>query len=169
LYEDESVTRNRHAEDTVRARNPLGLTHVGDGLGSIRCATQHNGAMDRIAVETWVAGYERLWRTPGTDRLNELFVPDASYLPSPWAQQIEGLDAIARFWEAERKGPDEEFTMTSDVVTVDGRIAVVRVLVRYGVGESKAWRDLWVLGFAEDARCSSFEEWPFAPDQPDGH
>ena len=180
-HEAESVTRNRCAEDAVRARIDLavareptvqsmpGLTQVGDLLRVIRCTTQHNGAMDRTAAETWVAGYERLWRTPGTDRLSELFVPDASYLPSPWAQPIQGLDAIATFWESERKGPDEEFTMTSDVVTVDGRTAVVRVLVSYGVAESKDWRDLWVLTFASDGRCSSFEEWPFAPDQPDGH
>jgi hypothetical protein len=125
--------------------------------------------MDRIAVETWVAGYERLWRTPGTELLVELFVPDASYLPSPWGQPVVGLDAIARFWAAERKGPDEEFTMTSDVVTVDGGTAVVRVLVTYGGAVSSAWRDLWVIQFAEDGRSSSFEEWPFAPGQPDGH
>jgi hypothetical protein len=117
----------------------------------------------------WVAGYERLWRTPGTELLAELFVPDASYLPSPWAQSVRGLGAIARFWAAERKGPDEEFTMTSHVVTVDGATAVVRVLVRYGGAVSSDWRDLWVIQFAEDGRCSSFEEWPFAPDQPDGH
>jgi len=33
----------------------------------------------------------------------------------------------------------------------------------------RPWRDLWVLRFAADGRCSSFEEWPFAPGQPDGH
>ena len=59
--------------------------------------------------------------------------------------------------------------MSSDVLTVDGPNAVVRVMVRYGVGRSRPWRDLWVLRFAQDGRCSSFEEWPFAPDQPDGH
>ncbi|MEP7193139.1 MAG: nuclear transport factor 2 family protein [Actinomycetota bacterium] len=125
--------------------------------------------MNRTEVERWVAGYERLWRTPGTELLAELFVPHASYLPSPWAQSLSGLEAIAQFWEAERKGPDEEFTMTSDVVTVDGATAVVRVVVKYGSAGSKEWRDLWVLEFAEDGRCSSFEEWPFAPGQPDGH
>jgi hypothetical protein len=125
--------------------------------------------MDRTAVENWVADYERLWRTPGTELLAELFVPDASYLPSPWAQSVEGLDAIARFWETERVGPDEEFTMSSDLVTVDGRTAVVRVLVKYGPLGSRPWRDLWVIRFAEDGRCCSFEEWPFAPDQPAGH
>jgi ketosteroid isomerase-like protein len=69
--------------------------------------------MDRGAVEKWVEDYERLWRMAGTDQLAELFTPDASYLPSPWAQPIAGLEAIARFWEAEREGPAEEFTMTS--------------------------------------------------------
>jgi ketosteroid isomerase-like protein len=126
-------------------------------------------ALDKSTVETWVADYERVWRTPGSERLAEIFTPEASYLPSPWAQPVEGLEAIAQFWEAERDGPDEEFTMSSEVVAVDRHTAVVRVSVEYGSPESKPWRDLWVLVFAEDARCSSFEEWPFAPNQPDGH
>ena len=125
--------------------------------------------MDRTAVEKWVADYERIWRTPGTGLLAELFEPAASYLPSPWAQPLEGLEAIARFWEAERVSPDEEFTMSSEVVMVDADRAVVRVMVGYGAQAQRPWRDLWLLRFAEDGRCSSFEEWPFAPDQSDGH
>jgi hypothetical protein len=125
--------------------------------------------MDRTAVQKWVADYERLWRTPGTELLGELFTPQASYLPSPWAQPLEGLEAIARFWETERDGPDEQFTMASEVVTLDAGTAVVRVNVSYGVAEDRGWRDLWVVRFAEDGRCSRFEEWPFAPEQPDGH
>ena len=125
--------------------------------------------MDRTAVEKWVADYERVWRTPGTGLLAELFEPAASYLPSPWAQTLEGLDAIARFWEAERVSPDEEFTMSSEVLMVDADRAVVRVMVGYGAQARRPWRDLWLLRFAENGRCSSFEEWPFAPDQPDGH
>ena len=93
--------------------------------------------MDRRAVEQWVEGYERLWRTPGTDRLVELFVPDARYLPSPWSRPISGLAAIAEFWDAERDGADEDFSMSADVVAVEGETAVVRVAVDYrarGVG-----------------------------------
>jgi ketosteroid isomerase-like protein len=125
--------------------------------------------MDRTTVVQWVARYERLWRTPGTELLAELFVPDASYLPSPWAQPVEGMEAIARFWEGERNGADEAFTMSSDVVAVDQKMAVVRVFVEYGATGQRPWRDLWVLRFAADGRCSWFEEWPFAPEQPDGH
>ena len=145
------------------------MPHRSAGIAKSWDSLQHNGAMDCAAAEKWVAHYERPWRTPGTELLAELFVPEASYHPSPWAQPVEGLEAIARFWEAERAGPDEEFTMSSDVVTVDGGTAVVRVLVNYGALASRLWRDLWVIQFAQDGRCSSFEEWPFAPDQPDGH
>jgi SnoaL-like domain len=125
--------------------------------------------MDRTEVAGWVAAYERLWRTPGTGLLAELFAPDISYLPSPWARPIDGLAAMANFWEAERDGPGEEFTMSSEVVAVDGGTAVVRVFVEYGGPRGGSWRDLWVLRFAEDGRCSGFEEWPFAPEQADGH
>jgi hypothetical protein len=72
-------------------------------------------------------------------------------------------------WEAERDGPEEAFTMTSEVVAVDGDTAVVRVAVDYGQPEPRRWRDLWVARFDADGRCTAFEEWPFAPTQPDGH
>jgi hypothetical protein len=125
--------------------------------------------MERGAVEQWVDRYERIWRTPGTGHLEELFSPSATYLPSPWARPVEGLEEIAEFWEAERDGADEQFTMSRDVVAVDGDTAVVRVSVDYTSPVTGRWRDLWVLQFAADGRCSSFEEWPFAPDQRDGH
>jgi SnoaL-like domain len=125
--------------------------------------------MDRESVGQWVGRYERLWRTPRTDRLRELFAPAATYRQSPWARPLEGLDEIGRFWESEREGADEEFTFASEVVAVDGHVAVVRVTVDYADPTSRRWRDLWVLEFAQDGRCSSFEEWPFAPEQDDGH
>jgi uncharacterized protein (TIGR02246 family) len=129
----------------------------------------NNGRVDRKAVERWVDRYERLWRTPDTERLVELFVPDATYLPSPWARSLEGLGQIAEFWETERDGAGEGFSMSRDVVAVDGDRAVVRVAVEYASRGAGRWRDLWVLRFAPDGRCSSFEEWPFAADQHDGH
>ncbi len=125
--------------------------------------------MHRRAVQGWVDRYEQLWRAPGTKQLAELFEADATYLPSPWGTPLEGLDEIAVFWESEREGPDEEFTMASEVVAVDGDTAVVRVSVEYAVAGDGRWRDLWVLRFGPDGRCSSFEEWPFALNQRDGH
>ena len=113
----------------------------------------------------WVAAYERAWRTPGTQALATIFTPEASYLQGPYHKPVVGLPAIAAMWEGERAGPDEVFEMTSEVVAVEGDIAVVRVEVRYGGPVNQEYRDLWIMRFAENGRCRSFEEWPFAPAQ----
>ena len=81
--------------------------------------------MDRHDVRRWVDAYERAWRAAGTAGLAGLFTQDATYRASPWAPPVEGLEAISEFWEAEREGPDEDFTMASEVVAVDGDTAVV--------------------------------------------
>ncbi len=125
--------------------------------------------MEQRDVEAWVDRYEQAWRTPSTDRLADLFAPEVTYLPSPWGRPVQGLDALATFWDSERAGADEEFTMTRSVVAVDGDTAVVRVEVEYAAPGGRRWRDLWVIRFAPDGRCAEFEEWPFAPDQADGH
>ncbi len=120
--------------------------------------------MDHDAVRRWVARYEEVWRTPGTAGVSSLITDDASYLTSPWADPILGLVELNRFWDDERESPHERFSMTSEVVAVDGDTAVVRAEVRYGDdGERAVWRDLWVMRFAADGRCAAFEEWPIAP------
>jgi nuclear transport factor 2 (NTF2) superfamily protein len=125
--------------------------------------------VDRDAVDRWVGAYERAWRSPGTEQLAELFTEDVSYFMSPWAEAVQGLDAVAELWESEREGPDEPFTMTSEIVALDGDRAVVRVAVDYHRDRPSRWRDLWLVDFGGDGRCARFEEWPFAPDQRDGH
>src|SRR5688500_13303001 len=120
--------------------------------------------MDRQQVRDWVTAYERAWRSPATDVLATIFTPGASYLQGPYREPVVGLPAIADMWEAERDGPDEVFQMTSEVVAVDGDTAVVRVEVRYGDPVDQEYRDLWIIRFAGDGRCDSFEEWPFWPE-----
>jgi ketosteroid isomerase-like protein len=125
--------------------------------------------MEHEDVRKWVASYEKAWRSSGTTALPGLFTEDAGYVVSPWEQAVEGMSAIGELWAAERAGADEVFTMSSEVVAVDGDTAVVRVEVEYAKPGSGPWRDLWVLRFDIDGRCSHFEEWPFAPDLRDGH
>ena len=54
---------------------------------------------DREAVRRWLARYETAWRAPGTDALTGIFTDDASYLQSPYAAPVVGLDAIRRMWD----------------------------------------------------------------------
>jgi hypothetical protein len=114
----------------------------------------------------WVDAYEQAWRAPGTAALGGLFTEGAAYRQAPYEEPVTGLAAIGRMWESERDGPDEMFRMQREVVAVDGDVAVVRVEVRYGEPVHQEYRDLWIIRFAPGGRCSSFEEWPFWPDQP---
>ncbi|SCG63508.1 nuclear transport factor 2 family protein [Micromonospora halophytica] len=114
----------------------------------------------------WLGAYEQAWRAPGTELLATIFTADASYLQGPYRTPIVGLPGIARMWADERIGPDEVFHLTSEIVAVEGDTAVARVEVRYGNPVDQEYRDLWIMRFAEDGRCRSFEEWPFWPAQP---
>jgi SnoaL-like domain len=118
----------------------------------------------RRSVEEWIEGYERAWRTAGTDSLGDLFTADATYRMSPYEKPAIGLEAIARLWERERVGPDERFEMNYEIVAVEGDKAVARIEVSYATGAE--YRDLWLIRFAADDRCHEFEEWPFWPGQP---
>ena len=120
--------------------------------------------MDRTALTDWIATYERAWRTPGTATLDQLFTADATYSPGPFQPTVRGLDEIARFWEDERKGPDEPFRMTSEVVAVEGDTGVSRVEVWYDGPPALHYRDLWIVRLDDSGRCTHFEEWPFWPE-----
>jgi hypothetical protein len=121
---------------------------------------------DREVVSRWLAGYEAAWRTPGTEPLTGLFTGGASYRHSPYATPVAGLDAIRRMWDEERAGPDEVFTLATEILAVDGPVAVVRAEVRYGDPVGQEYRDLWVMRLDDDGRCTWFEEWPFWPERP---
>jgi SnoaL-like domain len=111
-----------------------------------------------------MAAYEAAWRAAGTEALAGIFAADARYRQGPYEEPVSGLPAIARMWAAERDGPGEVFEMTSEIVAAEADTAVVRVEVRYGDPVTQEWRDLWILRFAPDGLCASFEEWPFAPE-----
>jgi ketosteroid isomerase-like protein len=117
----------------------------------------------RAHFETWIAAYERAWRSAGVEMLAELFSEDATYRMSPYEEPARGLPAISALWERERTGPDEGFEIDHEVIAVEGDAAVARIEVAYASGEE--YRDLWVVRFAADGSCREFEEWPFWPGQ----
>ena len=117
--------------------------------------------MDVASLQSWIDGYERAWRSAGTEALADLFSADVRYWASPWDEPMRGVAELDTFWEAERDGPDETFEMASTIVAVDGPVGVVRVEVNYGDGTR--WLDLWIVRFDEDGRCRHFEEWPIGP------
>jgi hypothetical protein len=119
--------------------------------------------MDRNAVMAWVAAYEQIWRDNDVAGVRSLFTEDARYWRSPYEEPDIGHAGIEAFW------PEEEgttFTVEAEPVAVEGRAAVVRLEVHYLTPKPQAYRDLWILHFAEDGRVDRFEEWPFFPGRP---
>jgi SnoaL-like domain len=121
--------------------------------------------IDRAQLARWIESYERAWRTAGTADLERLFTGDATYRPGPFDEPVVGLAAIAVFWEGEREGPDERFTLAWQPVAIDADVGVARVEVVYAGPPERIYRDLWIVTLAADGRCSAFEEWPFFPGQ----
>jgi hypothetical protein len=123
----------------------------------------------REHVADWIDKYVRAWRSPGTLILKDIFAPGATYSVSPWKPDLNGHPNIDVFWEEERNGPDEQFTIEHEVVAIENNTAVVHVFVEY-IGERKSsWKDLWILIFDDNGLCASYEEWPFREGQFDGH
>lgn len=133
----------------------------GGGAGAASAPAGDAALRDRAAA--WVAAYEQAWRTAGTVAVAELFADEATYSTGPFQPQLSGLEEIAVFWDADRDGPDEPFTITSEHVTAGGDVAVVRTEVHYE-RPPRRYRNLWVIRFGADGRAVAFEEWPIAPD-----
>jgi ketosteroid isomerase-like protein len=128
--------------------------------------------MDRAQLSEWLTEYERAWRTPGTEALADLFAENAIYSTAPYVSPHRGLAAIARMWEAERADAAEDFSMTSEILAVEGDTGVVRVEVQYRKAAEKEersnrqereYRDLWIVRLNDGGLCFDFEEWPFWP------
>lgn len=127
-----------------------------------RCIT---AVVERENLIGWIDAYERAWRTPGTAPLEELFASDATYVASPFDPPLQGRETIKTFWEAERESAEEVFTLTREVIAVEGDLGVARVEVRYGTPPTRVYRDLWIVTLDSAGQCVAFEEWPFFPRQ----
>ena len=119
--------------------------------------------MERYSVMAWVGQYERAWRDNDAAAVPALFTEDARYRRSPYTPPLVGHEALARFWTEDQGQP---FTMRAQPVAVDGRVAVVRVVVNYLGPPAREYSDLWLLRFSEDDRVEDFEEWAYWPDAP---
>ena len=98
------------------------------------------------------------------DSVEALFTEDAQYRRSPYEPAEVGHAGIRAFWLDDEDS--EGFTLSAEPVAVEGRSAVVRLLVRYGNPVRQEYTDLWVLRFAPDGRVADFEEWAYWPGKP---
>ena len=116
--------------------------------------------MDRESVMAWVGAYEDGWRSGDLDAVPRLFTEDVRYRRSPYEPDDVGHAGVRAFWRAD---VGDIFTVEARPVAVEGRAAVVRLLVRYTAPREQEYSDLWLLRFADDGRVEDFEEWAYWP------
>ena len=118
------------------------------------------GMIDRAAAAAWVLRYVNAWASNDPDDIGNLFSAEAHYLTQPWAEPWVGRDGIVNRWLEIADEPGS-WDFSFEVVGVDGRLAFVEGTTDYSksVDRPRVYRNLWVIEFDGDGRCSRFTEW----------
>jgi uncharacterized protein (TIGR02246 family) len=85
---------------------------------------------DHAAADAWVRAYVRAWETNDAAEIGDLFTVDAVYRPTPMSTGWHGREAIVAGW-LDRKDDPGTWEFSSEVIAVDGDLAIVRGVARY--------------------------------------
>lgn len=108
-------------------------------------------------LDQWMDGYVLAWSSNETDHIRALFTEEAVYDPQTEGGEWEGISEIVSRWqEIDDKEDNWDFEWLPLVETDD--LAVVTGRTRYFEPEL-SYRNLFVIRFADDGRCSDFTEW----------
>jgi hypothetical protein len=108
-------------------------------------------------LDEWMDGYVLAWSSNERTHIESLFTEDAVYDPQTAGGEWEGIDDIVTRWQ--EMGDDEDnwdFEWLPLVETDD--LAIVTARTRYFEPEL-TYRNLFIIRFADDGRCSDFTEW----------
>jgi hypothetical protein len=92
-----------------------------------------------------------------------MFSGDAGYLQSPYEVPVTGLEAFKRMWEAEQQESDEVVGLATDILAVDGPVAVVWGEVRYGEPPARNTADRGSSASAMTACAPGLRNGSFGP------
>lgn len=114
--------------------------------------------MDEAAVRSWVDRYRDAWESNDPEVIGSLFTDEARYLTEPYAEPLEGRDAIVAGWLSARDEPGQtEFRY--EVMVIAGNLGFVRGWTTYHDPPERKYSNLWVVKLADDGRCEEFTEW----------
>lgn len=105
----------------------------------------------------WVDRYRLAWLTNDPADIGSLFTDEAVYRTEPFAQPIQGREAIVADW-VERKDEPGDTQWSYRVIGVDGDLGFVQGTAAYSTDPPRTYSNLWVIRLEGD-RCSEFTEW----------
>jgi hypothetical protein len=101
-------------------------------------------------LDDWMDGYVLAWSTNMEDHIRALFTEDAVYDPQTADGEWDGIERI----DDQEDNWDFEWAPlveTDDLAVVTARTSYFEPPLKY--------RNLFIIRFDEDGRCSDFTEW----------
>lgn len=108
-------------------------------------------------LDSWMDQYVLAWSSNETDHIRSLFTEDAVYDPQTADGEWEGIDEIIPRWQ-EIDDHEDNWTFEWIPLVETDDLAVVTGRTRYSE-PPLSYRNLFIIRFAEDGRCSDFTEW----------
>lgn len=126
--------------------------------------------MDHPTAQAWLDRYVAAWKSYDPDAIAGLFSEDVRYRFYPYAEWVEGRDAVVASWLAENtdaQGSTRDEPGTYDAsytpVAVDGEVVVATGRTSYtetpGGPVSQVFDNCFVMRFDERDRCREFTEY----------
>lgn len=120
--------------------------------------------MDRAAVERWMEGYIKAWRTNDPQDIGPLFTEDARYHTAPHRPPWKGRQGIVEGW-IDRKDEPGQWDFRYEIVAIADDVAFVQGWTDYPNDRPTAYSNLWVIRLDDQGRCSEFTEWWMATEE----
>ena len=118
--------------------------------------------MDRPALQRWLDNYVAAWRANARESIEALFTDDVVYRFAPFGEKnvARGREAVVAAWLENPDAPDS-WDARYEPFAVDGDTAVATGWSRYvatGDQPERTYRNVYLMRFAPDGRCSEFTE-----------
>jgi hypothetical protein len=108
-------------------------------------------------LDDWMEAYIEAWTTNDEHDIAALFTVDAVYDPQTADGEQHGHGEIVEWWQDVDDRPDNwDFEWLPLVETED--LAVITGVTRY-TSPPTTYRNLWVIRFDDEGRCTDFTEW----------
>lgn len=119
---------------------------------------------DTTAIDRWLSGYLRAWRSDSPEDVAALFEPDARYFTEPFREPYLGRDAIVAWWAGHGESA-VPWTFDYDVIASDGPLHVVKGVTTYpegggsGNGEPVVYDNIWLVTLGASGSATEFVEY----------
>ncbi|HEY5890165.1 MAG TPA: nuclear transport factor 2 family protein [Acidimicrobiia bacterium] len=108
-------------------------------------------------LNSWMDGYLDAWASNDPDAIAALFTDDAVYDPQTASGEWDGIDSIIENWLDIGDDPDNWDFQWLPIVETDD-LAVIVGKTHYH-NPAMIYRNLFVIRFDSDFRCTDFTEW----------